>query len=79
MEKYDLMLIEKLIPKDQELRKYYEEHLHFKELIHQLDQKPYLTPREEMRRKELKKRKLAGKDKIEAILSQYRRNAQRTY
>jgi uncharacterized protein YdcH (DUF465 family) len=72
MEKYDEELISQWIDKDQELRKYVEEHKEFKRKLKELEKKPYLTTAEETEIKKLKKLKLRSKDRIEAILSQYR-------
>ncbi len=72
VEKYDEELISQWIDKDQELRKYVEEHKEFKRKLEELEKKPYLTTTEETEIKKLKKLKLRSKDQIEAILSQYR-------
>lgn len=72
MEKRDKLLIEKHIKTDDELKKFVEEHHLFEKQLDELNQKIYLTPDEEMRQKELKKLKLAGRDKIEEILKKYR-------
>ena len=72
MEKRDKLLIEKHINTDDELKKYVEEHILFEKQLDELSEKVYLTPDEEMKQKELKKLKLAGRDKIEEILKKYR-------
>jgi hypothetical protein len=72
MEKQDKLLIEKHINHDIELKKFVEEHVLFEKQLDELNQKIYLTPDEEMKQKELKKLKLAGRDKIEKILKKYR-------
>ncbi|HPC47735.1 MAG TPA: DUF465 domain-containing protein [Deltaproteobacteria bacterium] len=75
MEETDLQLIRKLIPRDKELRRLWDEHQEFEEKLEQLNKRRYLTTEEEMRRKELQKLKLRGKDRIEEILQRYREQA----
>jgi uncharacterized protein len=72
MEETDLQLIRKLIPKDRELKQLWDEHLEYEEKLEQFNKRRYLSTEEEMRRKELQKLKLQGKDKIEGILRKYR-------
>lgn len=72
MEETDLQLIRKIIPKDQELKRLWDEHLEYEEKLDQLNKRRYLSTEEEIRRKEIQKRKLQGKDKIEEILRKYR-------
>lgn len=75
MEEADLQLIRKLIPKDKELKRLWDEHLEYEEKLDQLNRRRFLTTEEEMRRKELQKLKLRGKDRIEEILRRYRGQA----
>ena len=72
MEKKDEELIQTLLEREPELRRYYEEHVDLERQLGVYQQKHYLTPDEELERKRLQKLKLAGKDKIMAILSRYR-------
>ncbi len=72
MEERDEALINKLINHDETLRKYWEEHLELKKRVEEYNKRVYLTPEEELEKKRLKKIKLRGKDKIEAILAEYR-------
>lgn len=72
MEEADLQLIRKLIPKDQELKKLWDEHQDLEEKLDQLNKRRYLSSDEELRRKEIQKLKLLGKDRMEEILSAYR-------
>lgn len=72
MEETDLQLIRKIIPKDQELKRLWDEHLEYEEKLDQLNKRRYLSTEEEIRRKEIQKRKLQGKDMIEEILRKYR-------
>lgn len=72
MEQRDLDLITELARKDAELRILWEEHLLYEKQLEKLENKPYLTPSEVRVVKEIKKKKLAGKTKLQAILDRYR-------
>ena len=72
MENRDAKLIEKLVETDKELKSYIDDHIKFEKKLAGYNEKPYLTPEEEIERKRIQKLKLAGKDKIEEILSKYR-------
>ena len=72
MEKRDEELIARLLPHDEELRKYIEEHRRFEEKLEQFQQRAYLTTEETMEKKRIQKLKLVGRDKIEAILAKHR-------
>ena len=72
MEKRDKHLIEEHIKHDEELKKFVEEHIVFEKLLDELNEKVHLTPDEELKQKQIKKLKLAGRDKIEIILKKYR-------
>jgi len=75
MEHRDLELIKKFSSTDPILADLYKKHMEYEQEIEKLENKSYLTSTEQMRRMELKKQKLAGKDKIEMILQKYRRQA----
>ncbi len=72
MEEKDELLIRSLLEREPELRRYYEEHAELERRLEGFHQKLYLTPEEEVEKKRLQKLKLAGKDKIMAILSRHR-------
>jgi uncharacterized protein YdcH (DUF465 family) len=72
VEKRDLEMIQKIIPTNPDLKRYMDEHGEYEEKLAELNRRLYLSPEEEMERKKIQKLKLAGRDKIEAILSQYR-------
>jgi uncharacterized protein YdcH (DUF465 family) len=72
MEKRDLDLIQKLIPSDPELKRCMDEHEELERKLEEFKRRLYLTPGEEVERKKLQKKKLAGRDRIEAILARYR-------
>lgn len=70
----DEKLIEILISEDEELRKHVEDHRNLDTKIRELSKRRYLSPQEETERKILQKKKLVGKDKIQSILCQYKKN-----
>jgi len=72
MEKRDLELVQKYIASDPELKRNMDEHDEFERRLAELSRYLYLTPEEEMERKKIQKLKLAGRDRIEAILAKYR-------
>ncbi len=72
MEKKDEDLIQALIPHDEELKRFYEEHVALESQLADLNRKLYLTPEQDLERKQLQKRKLSGKDRIMQILEKHR-------
>lgn len=72
MEKWDEELIGRLLPHDEELREYIEQHRQYEEQLERFSQRRYLTTEEEIEKRRLQKLKLAGRDKIEAILAKHR-------
>lgn len=72
MEQKDMELIQKFSSQDNALAELYRQHIEFKKELEKLDNKSYLTVADQMYRAEIKKKKLAGKDKIESILRKYR-------
>jgi uncharacterized protein YdcH (DUF465 family) len=75
MEKRDEELIQTLLPHDPELRQYYEEHLTLEQQLAEFNRKVYLTPEQDLEKKQLQKRKLYGKDRIMQILDRHRATA----
>lgn len=73
MDQQDLELIQRHKEENKKLEALYAEHLDFERQLEKFNSKPYLTPMEEVERKTLQKRKLQGKDLIESILQQYRK------
>jgi len=72
MEQRDLELIEKYSINDRVLADLYREHLDFERRLSELEKKHFLTSEEELRIRDLKKKKLMGRDRIESILRKYR-------
>ena len=65
-------LVERLMKEDEEFLKAKQAHVQLAKQLEDLENKPYLTPHDEMEIKILKKKKLAAKDQIEKILMKYR-------
>ena len=69
----DEEVTQRLLDEDAEFRQLKEEHNWFHRKVEDLDKKSFLTPTERQQREELKKKKLALKDKMEKIMAAYRR------
>jgi uncharacterized protein YdcH (DUF465 family) len=72
MEDYDRTLLEQQFDANPRFRLLYEEHLLLEKELNNLNQKPYLTPVEEVEKKKVQKLKLAGKDEMDRILKNCR-------
>ncbi len=72
MEQRDEAIIRSLLDQDFELRRHYAQHRDFEREIDALNGRPALTTADEMARKTLQKKKLAGMDRMRAIISRYR-------
>ena len=72
MEQYELELIARYGENDPELKALLDEHIAFEKRLEKFENKPFLTPAEELEMKELKKKKLAGKTRMQAILEKYK-------
>ncbi len=72
MESMDEQLILSLVDRDPELKHLHEEHVQLERQLAQMNHKGFLSAEEEVERKRLQKVKLAGKDRMMAILSRYR-------
>jgi len=73
MDPRDLDLVAKFGEADPELKSLYEEHVAFEKILEKMESKPFLTPAEETELKEIKKKKLSGKTRIESLLVKYRK------
>ena len=71
MEKKDEERIRSLMEEIPELRALYQEHVQLKKTLETLNHKHHLTPEEEIERKRLQKLKLAGKDRMMALLAEH--------
>jgi uncharacterized protein YdcH (DUF465 family) len=72
MEEADEILIGKYIDRDEELKRYVEDHRTLEADLERYNSRIYLTPEEEVEKKTLQKKKLLGKEKIYRILAKYR-------
>lgn len=72
MAKIDEELIERLMKEDEEFRKAKQAHMQLERDLEAFEQKPFLTPQDEMEIKIIKKKKLALKDQMEKILMKYK-------
>lgn len=72
MEQHELDLIDRLIKTDAELAELWKAHLEYEKQLSRFEGKPYLSPAEDAEFKQIKKMKLAGKTKIQAIMDKYR-------
>jgi len=73
MEQSELELIEKHLAADAELKVLWEDHLKYEKILDRLETKPFRTPSEDLEVKDIKKKKLAGKTKLDTILQKYRK------
>ncbi|NLY41779.1 MAG: DUF465 domain-containing protein [Desulfovibrionales bacterium] len=73
MEQHDLELVATLMGRDEELKALWEQHVEFEKILERYAGKIALTPTEEMEVKEFKKKKLAGRTKIQELLEKYKR------
>ncbi len=73
MEPRDVTLIETLLPTSAELRRLWEEHQRLERELESLRNRRILSSDEEAREREIRKVKLAGLDRIQAILRDARK------
>ena len=72
MEKADEELVARWTDKDPELKLCMENHLEYERQLEEFNRRAYLTAEETVERRRIQKLKLAGRDRIEQILAQYR-------
>ena len=72
MDAKDTAMIMENIESNGELKSLWDEHLDFEKQLEKMDRKPFLSPEEKVERKRIQLAKLAGKTRIEAILTEYR-------
>lgn len=61
-----------LLQQNDQYRQLAEQHYQLDHRLHELTDKPYLSPSEQLEEVTIKKRKLALKDRMEAIAREYR-------
>lgn len=72
MEQHELNLIARLVQTNAELDELWKAHQEYEKQLTRFEGKPYLSPAEDTELKQIKKMKLAGKTKIQAILDKQR-------
>jgi uncharacterized protein len=72
MERADEELVARWIDKDPELKRRIEDHEEFERQLEDFNRRAYLTAEETVERRRIQKLKLAGRDRIEELLAQYR-------
>ena len=73
MEQRDLDLLHKYVEQDAELKILWEEHLLYEKQLDKLEKKAFLSSQETMVVRDIKKKKLNGKTRMQAILDRYRK------
>jgi len=69
-------LKELLIKENEEFKEVYERHQKCEKKLDQLKKKDFLTDQDRLKERELKKKKLALKDKMYVIMAKYRKSLQ---
>ncbi len=69
----DEEIVEVLKKENSEFRKLTEEHRNLEELLASIDRKRFLTPEEEVERKKIQKQKLLKKDKMAALIRDFKK------
>ncbi|HAS88611.1 MAG TPA: DUF465 domain-containing protein [Desulfovibrio sp.] len=72
MEQREIEIIEQLVGQDSEINALWNQHNEYKKLIDKMEAKNYLSETETQEVKELKKKKLAGKTKLQALLDKHK-------
>jgi hypothetical protein len=74
MEKRDEELIDRLMPENEELQKLVKKHKEFEAQLEEFNRRLYLSEEQNREKKRIQKLKLAGRDRIEQILRDYRKS-----
>ena len=74
MEQHEVDLITRLVKENTELAELWNAHQEYEKQLARFEGKPYLSPSEDAELKLLKKQKLAGKTRIQAILDKHRKS-----
>ncbi|AMV72539.1 DUF465 domain-containing protein [Desulfuromonas carbonis] len=72
MEEKDQTVVQTLFDSNPRFRLLYEEHRLLEKELNQLEDRPFLTPEDEIEKKKIQKLKLAGKDEMERIIAGHR-------
>ena len=70
------LIKERLLAENLEFRRPHDEHRDHDLSLNELSAKPFLTPEEELRERDLKKRKLLLKDKMALIMRDFQKSMQ---
>lgn len=68
----DSEIAEILKIENEEYRRLYEEHKDLEQILAELDKNKYLTPEEEIKRKNIQKQKLIRKDRMAELIREYK-------
>ncbi len=66
-------IVELLKKESEEFRKLTEDHKNLEELLAKIDSKRFLSPEEEFERKKIQKQKLLKKDRMAALIREYKK------
>ncbi len=66
-------IVEELLESNEEFKKLWEEHEELDRIVDEMSEKVYLTPEEEIKLKELKLKKLKGKEKLVEMIENYKK------
>jgi len=72
MEHQDIQLINRLVEENEEMARLWAEHQELEAKLESMENRMYLTAEEQVEVTRMKKVKLAGRDRIEAILAEYK-------
>ena len=75
MEQQDIAIINRLVNENEEMARLWAEHQELEVKLENMENKMYLTAEEQVEVTRLKKVKLAGRDRIEAILAEHKQSA----
>ncbi len=75
MENIEKTLLERAVEHDSQIRRLYNEHKKLEERLESYETRVFLTNKEQVEVKDLKKRKLRGKDMLMQLLSEYHAQA----
>ena len=71
MELQEKELLEKLMLENSELKELIAKHADYEAQLEEMNQRPSLSPEDDLERKRIQKAKLAGKDRIQSILEEH--------
>ena len=75
MEDTERQLILRAVESDQQIRRLYDEHMRLERVLAEYNSRLYLSPEEEMEEKQLKIKKLRGKDLMMQLLAEHQVSA----